>query len=169
MIAQDVHPFKISTLIFVTNEASELLLIRRKKSPNKACWSPIGGKLEMPIGESPYECARREAYEEIALDLQDTDLHCFGYISEKNFENSGHWLMFLFNCKRRIHALPASIDEGDFAFFKRAEIDQLAIPPSDRKLIWPYYDQYSNGFIGLRANCGSEQGLHIVEELTIRG
>lgn len=161
------HPFKISTLIFVTNQRSEHLLIQRKKSPNKGCWSPIGGKLEMSIGESPYECARRETKEEIGLELLDSDLHCYGYISEKSFEDSGHWLMFLFKCKRQIQELPKAISEGKFSFFTRSEINQLSIPASDRKLVWPYYDQYSDGFVGLRANCGSKNKLEIIEELKI--
>lgn len=163
------HPFKISTLIFVTNQRSEYLLIQRKKAPNKGCWSPIGGKLEMSIGESPYECARRETKEEIGLELLDSDLHCFGYISEKSFEDSSHWLMFLFKCKSTIQQLPTAISEGSFGFFSRSEIDQLKIPASDRKLVWPYYDQYSEGFVGLRANCSSTNKLEIIEELKIVG
>ncbi|MGB0419262.1 MAG: NUDIX hydrolase [Opitutales bacterium] len=163
------HPFKISTLIFVTNQRSEYLLIQRRKAPNKGCWSPIGGKLEMSIGESPYECARRETKEEIGLELLDSDLHCFGYISEKSFEDSGHWLMFLFKCKPTIQQLPTAISEGSFGFFSRSEIDQLKIPASDRKLVWPYYDQYSEGFVGLRANCSSTNKLEIIEELKIDG
>ena len=71
----------------------------------------------MSIGESPYECARRETLEEIGLKLLDSDLHCFGYISEKSFEDSGHWLMFLFKCKRTIEQLPTAISEGALAFF----------------------------------------------------
>ena len=164
-----IHPFKISTLIFVTNERSELLLIQRNKSPNKGCWSPIGGKLEMSIGESPYECARRETKEEIGLELEDSDLHCFGYISEKSFEDSGHWLMFLFKCKRTLQQRPSTISEGCFNFFTRSEIDQLTIPASDRKLVWPYYDHYADGFVGLRANCSSKNKLEIIEELKIEG
>lgn len=123
----------------------------------------------MSIGESPYECARRETKEEIGLELLDTDLHCFGYISEKCFEDSGHWLMFLFKCKRTIQQLPTAISEGSFGFFSRSEIDQLKIPASDRKLVWPYYDQYSEGFVGLRANCSSTNKLEIIEELKIVG
>ena len=95
-------PFKISVLVFVHNNFNEHLLIRRNKAPNKGCWSPIGGKLEMHQGESPYECARRETKVEIGLSLVDSDLHCFGYISEKSYEGTGHWLMFLFNCKKKI-------------------------------------------------------------------
>lgn len=123
----------------------------------------------MSIGESPYECARRETKEEIGLELLDSDLHCFGYISEKSFEDSGHWLMFLFKSKRRIQQLPTAISEGSFGFFTRSEIDQLQIPASDRKLVWPYYDQCSDGFVGLRANCSSKNKLEIIEELKIVG
>lgn len=160
-------PFKISALIFVRNQNDEHLLIQRRKAPNLGCWSPIGGKLDTVRGESPYECARREANEEIGIHLTDADLHCFGYISEKSYEGAGHWLMFLFHCRRTINSLPAAIDEGRFAFFSRAAIDQLAIPETDRTLLWPYYDRYKESFIGLRADCDPTGQLSVTEELRI--
>lgn len=160
-------PFKISALIFVRNETDEHLLIQRRKAPNLGCWSPIGGKLDMETGESPYECAIREVNEEIGLVLKDNDLNCFGYISEKSYEGSGHWLMFLFDCKTRLTSLPSEIDEGNFQFFSRTAIDALEIPETDRTLLWPYYDQYADGFVGLRANCDPSGKLSLVEELKI--
>ncbi|MDB4345688.1 NUDIX hydrolase [bacterium] len=160
-------PFKISALVFVKNAKGEHLLIKRKKAPNLGCWSPIGGKLDMATGESPYECARRETLEEISLELGDEDLHCFGYISEKSYEGAGHWLMFLFDCRKVISALPPEIDEGRFDFFSRAAIDESPIPETDRKLLWPYYDQYHTGFVGIRANCDPGGQLNLVEELRI--
>ena len=162
-------PFKISALIFTHNAQGQQLLIKRKKSPNLGCWSPIGGKLDMSTGESPYECARRETEEEIGLKLDDGDLHCFGYISEKSYEGAGHWLMFLFECKKAINELPDAINEGHFKFFERAAIDELPIPETDRTLLWPYYDQCKEGFIGLRANCDPLGQLAITEELRIEG
>ena len=160
-------PFKISALIFTHNAQGQQLLIKRKKAPNIGCWSPIGGKLDMPAGESPYECARRETKEEIGLRLNDGDLHCFGYISEKSYEGAGHWLMFLFECKKVVNELPDAINEGHFKFFERAAIDELPIPETDRTLLWPYYDQHREGFIGLRANCDPSGQLAITEELKI--
>ena len=160
-------PFKISVLVFVRNAQGEQLLIQRTKSPNLGCWSPIGGKLDMSSGESPYECARRETEEEIRLQIDDSDLHCFGYISEKSYEGAGHWLMFLFDCKKPLPHLPATIDEGHFSFFKRASIDELPIPETDRTLLWPYYDRYREGFVGLRADCDPSGQLSITEELQI--
>lgn len=157
-------PFRISVLLFIRDCRDRLLLIKRRKAPNLGCWSPPGGKLEMPLGESPFECVRREAQEELGLTLTDQDLHLWGYIAEKNFEGNGHWLMFLFDCKHILDGLPAAIDEGHFAFFSRAEIDALAIPDTDRTLLWPYYDSHRSRFIALRADCAPAQKLQIVVE-----
>ena len=53
--------FKISCLLFIRNKEDEVLMIRRRKSPNKGRWSPPGGKLDMACGESPFECHTRSA------------------------------------------------------------------------------------------------------------
>ena len=160
-------PFKISCLIFITNKNGDHLLIKRANSPNKNCWSPIGGKLDMHLGESPYECARRETLEEINIDLKDADLSCFGYISEKNYEGSGHWLMFLFRSKILVETIPKAINEGQFNFFSRAEINHLAIPKTDKMLLWPYYDSHKDGFIGMRADCNPSNQIKIIEEISL--
>ena len=164
---QSKLPFKISSLIFIQNQNEEFLLIKRSKSPNKDCWSPIGGKLDFSIGESPYECAIRETKEEIDLTLKESDINCFGYISEKNYENSNHWLMFLFNCNKKLEKMPKNIEEGYFSFFSRDKINNLEIPITDKKLLWPYYDSHKNSFIGLRADCSPHKEIRIFEELSI--
>lgn len=146
-------PYKISTLIYLENEQGEVLLMQRRKAPNQGLWSPIGGKLEMAIGESPFEAARREVQEEIGLELSDRDLHLFAMITEKGYENSGHWLMFLFTAHLRLSRLPPAIDEGNFAFFAPSDIDDLPIPETDREALWPLYRDHRNGFVSLRADC----------------
>lgn len=142
-------------------------MIQRRKAPNLGCWSPIGGKLEMAWGESPFECAIREVDEEVGLPLKINDLHLFGYVSEKGFEGSGHWLMFLFECHKPIARLPEEIDEGRFQFFTREEINTLRIPPTDHHLVWPYFDSHRERFIALRANCDPERELEIVVEQSL--
>lgn len=159
-------PFKISVLIFLKNAEGKFLMIRRKKAPNKDCWSPVGGKLEMAIGESPFECAIREANEETGIELSQNDLHLFGMVSERSYEGSGHWLMFLFDARKPLEALPPEIDEGNFAFFSREEIDSIAIPPSDRTLVWPVFDKHATAgsFLAYRAQCGDGLPSRIEEE-----
>ncbi len=148
-----VRPFKISVLVFVHDAQERQLLILREKAPNKGCWSPAGGKLEMGVGESPFECAKRELLEETGHAVDYADLHLFATISEKNFEGNGHWMMFLFDCKKPIARLPETIDEGRFQFFSRDEIEKIPVPPTDRTLVWPFFDKHRMDFVAIRADC----------------
>jgi 8-oxo-dGTP diphosphatase len=160
-------PYKISVLVFLENQAGEQLLILRSKPPNRGNWSPIGGKLEMADGESPFECAVRETGEETGLRIGIGDLHLFAMIAEKSYEGQSHWLMFLFRCNRRLESLPPDISEGSFAFFSREAIDRLPIPDTDRAALWPIYDRYRNCFVALRADCAPGRPIQaIVEQVT---
>ena len=77
----------------------------------------------------------------------------FAYVSEKNYENDGHWLMFLFSSKKAVPFLPRNGKEGSFAFFERSEIKDLDLPASDDHLIWPLYDRYGKeGFAAVRSD-----------------
>lgn len=150
---QNVLPFKISVLVFLRNTDGHELLLCRRKSPNRGCWSPIGGKLKMSVGESPGQCAVREIGEEIGLTVTAADLHLFSIVSERAYEGTGHWLMFLYKCGKRLETLPEKMDEGHFGFFSRSDIDNLNIPETDRIALWPVYDRHGDGFIALRADC----------------
>lgn len=164
MSSRATRPFKISVLVFVRDREGRFLLIQRAREPNKGMWSPIGGKLKMTVGESPFECAIRETKEEIGVDVTEADLHLFSMISEKNYEGSGHWLMFLYQCLKPVPDLPPSIDEGVFGFFTREELEQLPLPETDRAALWPIHDRYHDGFVSLRANCDPARPLEIVIE-----
>jgi 8-oxo-dGTP diphosphatase len=157
----DVLPYKISTLVYLRNREGQLLLMQRNKAPNKGLWSPIGGKLEMGSGESPYEAAVREVGEEIGLTIQPTDLHLFAMIAEKNYEDRCHWLMFLFDCKVCLNELPPPIDEGTFCFFNDAEIADLDVPETDRSQLWRVYFKSRKDFVALRADCHSDVPLSV--------
>ena len=158
--------FKIATLVFIKNQQGEHLLIQRVKAPNLGKWSPIGGKLMTELGESPFECAIRETMEETGHELEEKDLHLYGYISEKDYEGSGHWLMFMFDCLKPIEALPPTGNEGAFGFFSRDQIEEIEVPPSDRTLVWPFYDTHKTGFAALRAECDPTKALKLVVEET---
>jgi len=159
-------PYKISVLVFLENRAGELLLMLRAKQPNLGVWSPIGGKLEMATGESPFQCAVREIEEEVGLQVRDSDLHLFAMIAEKAYQGHNHWLMFLFNCKLPLEALPPDITEGKFAFWTREQIKTLEIPETDAKALWPIYDQYRHTFVSLRADCSVSPIQITVEQIT---
>ena len=159
--------YKIAVLVFLENQFGEQLLLLRAKPPNLGVWSPIGGKLETSIGESPFECAVRETHEETGFSVTSNDLHLFAMIAEKAYEGESHWLMFLFRCRKPIEALPPEMSEGRFGFFSREKINTLSIPETDRNALWPIYDRYRDSFVSLKADCAPGSPVKVdIEEIT---
>ena len=149
-------PYKISTLLYCFNERDDVLLLERAQEPNRGLWSPCGGKLKMPLGESPYVCACREAQEALGVTLTPGDLHLAGLVSEDGYQGQSHWLMFLFEVRPRLLVCPPPMSEGRFAFFPRAELEGLNIPQTDRETIWPLFWQHRGGFFAAHCHCGPD-------------
>jgi 8-oxo-dGTP diphosphatase len=146
-------PYKISTLLYCFNDREDILLLERAQEPNLGLWSPCGGKLQTNLGESPYACACREAAEEIGLGLLPSDLHLAGLVSEHGYQGQSHWLMFLFEVKKRLTALPPVHREGRFEFFPREALGGLKLPQTDRERLWPWFWQYRGGFFAAHCHC----------------
>ncbi len=146
-------PHKIATLLYGFNPAGEVLLLHRAQEPNRGLWSPPGGKLKEGLGESPYACACREAAEETGIALRASDLHLTGLISEFGYQGQTHWLMFLFEIKPHLHALPPPHREGVFGFFSRDALPGLDLPQTDREQIWPLFWRHRRGFFAAHARC----------------
>lgn len=145
--------YKISTLLYCFNQQDDVLLLERAREPNKGLWSPCGGKLKTDIGESPYACACREAHEELGRELNPTDLHLTGLVSEHGYLGQSHWLMFLFEVKLRLDSLPPPCNEGRFEFFRRDVMDKLDMPQTDIESIWPWFWQHRGGFFAAHCRC----------------
>jgi 8-oxo-dGTP diphosphatase len=152
-------PYQIATLLYCFHESGEVLLLERAQEPNLGFWSPCGGKLKMPLGESPYACACREAREETGLELTPSDLHLTGLVSEHGYQGQAHWLMFLFEIKPRLRVCPPPHQEGRFCFFQPEVIPSLKLPATDRERIWPWFWQHRHGFFAAHCHCHAE-GRH---------
>ena len=146
-------PYKVATLLYCFNEQDEVLLLERALEPNRGLWSPCGGKVHTETGESPYRCACREAREEIAVEITPSDLHLTGIIAEQGYEGQAHWLMFLFEVKRRLEKLPPAHREGRFGFYPRKGIGLLKLPQTDREQIWPLFWRHRGGFFAASCRC----------------
>jgi 8-oxo-dGTP diphosphatase len=150
------RPHQLSTLLYCFNRQDEVLLMERAQEPNLGLWSPCGGKLDISTGESPYACACREAGEELGLNISPPDLHLSGIVSEHGYQGQGHWLMFLFEVKQRLSALPPPHREGRFQFFAREALGTLKLPQSDREWIWPHFWEFRGGFFAAYCHCNPD-------------
>lgn len=146
-------PYRIAVLCYLFNEQGQVLLLHRKRPPNKDLYSPIGGKLHMDAGESPAACALREIYEEAGLDLELGDLHLTGVVSESGFEQRMHWLMFLYEVTRPVTVTRQEFHEGRLEWHDLAAVDDLDIPETDQQVIWPLFRRYRGQFFAVHIDC----------------
>ncbi len=146
-------PYKIATLLYCFNDSDDILLLERAQEPNRGLFSPCGGKLKTDSGESPHQCACREAREELDIAIAPADLHLTGIVSEHGYLGAAHWLMFLFEIKRKINALPSPHREGSFRFVRREDLDELPLPQTDRDQIWPLFWKHRGGFFAAHCRC----------------
>jgi 8-oxo-dGTP diphosphatase len=151
MNRSEALPYEVSTLLYPFNAQDEVLLLERRQEPNLGYWSPCGGKLDTSTGESPYACACREAQEEMGVTLAVSDVHLTGIISEHGYQGQAHWLMFLFEIKPRLTAVPPAHREGSFRFFSREDLAALRVPQTDAEMIWPLFWKHRGGFFA--AHC----------------
>jgi 8-oxo-dGTP diphosphatase len=169
--AAAVIPYKIAVLVYVFNDTGKLLLLHRRRPPNQDLYSPIGGKLEQHLGESPHACALREIEEEIGVKLSLDEIRLLGIVSERAFGGKGagavaigagspaavpgmasaggsagsaaHWLMFCFEVTRPLGFPARDIEEGRLEWIDPIIVPQLGIPKTDREVIWPLVAQHS--------------------------
>ena len=133
-------------MCYLFDAQGNLLLLHRRKPPNRDLYSPVGGKLETTIGESPTACAVREIQEETGLVVGAQELHLTGVVSEAGYEQGGHWLMFLFELTRPVSLEPTEFDEGRLEWHAPEAVADLPQPPTDREFIWPWFWAHRGGF-----------------------
>lgn len=162
-------PYKIATLVYIFDGRGNTLLLHRKKAPNQGLYSPIGGKLEREIGESPYQCAIREVHEEIGLVLNYSDIRLCGLVAEKAYEGATHWLMFCFEVTRDIALKQMEIPEGILEWVHIAEVHNRPIPESDRKAIWPMILRHSSQILKQHGNHATPEVFSLYLDCSVSG
>lgn len=146
-------PYRIAVLCYLFDEQGRLLLLHRAQQPNKGLYSPIGGKLKMSLGESPADCALREMREEVELELDYSDIHLTGMVSECGYEGQTHWLMFLYEVTRPVQVKRMQFSEGTLGWHTWEQAEQLDIPETDRKIINPLFRKYRGKFFHVHIDC----------------
>jgi len=92
----------------------------------------------------------------MGLALTPADLHLAGLISEHGYQGQTHWLMFLFEVKVKLSALPPPMSEGRFEFFSQEQLATLNIPQTDRECLWPWFWKFRGGFFAAHCHCHAD-------------
>ena len=116
----------LATMVYCIKDGDVLLMLRNKE-PNLGLWVGPGGKLEP--GESPYDCAKRELYEETGLEVND--LYFRGLITDISPRPDWQWLMFLYVATEFSGTLVEDKREGRLSWCSLSEVMQLPIPEAD--------------------------------------
>ncbi|HBS30085.1 MAG TPA: hypothetical protein DEB06_11710, partial [Phycisphaerales bacterium] len=137
LLPEGGFPYKIACLCDLRDDRGRVLLLHRSREPNRGLHSPIGGKLDMPQGESPAQCAQREIHEEAGIEVPISRLRLVGLISEHGYEHRVNWLMFWYRVVGPVSVAPKVMREGSLDWHEPGALDRLPMPETDRRVIWP--------------------------------
>lgn len=120
---------KNTTLCYLEKDGAYLMLhrIKKEKDENRDKWIGVGGKLE--DGESPYDCAIREIYEETGLVANS-----LSYRGLVTFVSNiyGTEYMHLFTSRDFSGKITSSCDEGELLWVEKKKIPTLNIWEGDK-------------------------------------
>ncbi|MCD7771282.1 MAG: 8-oxo-dGTP diphosphatase [Oscillospiraceae bacterium] len=118
-----------STLCYIEKDDSYLMMhrVKKKNDLNHDKWIGIGGHFE--FGESPYDCVKREAYEETGVTLVNPRYRgIVTFVTDDNYDEQMH----LFTCTDYEGELSLDCNEGDLEWVKKSEIKTLPIWEGDK-------------------------------------
>jgi len=132
----------LTTLVYCLRDG-KVLLMERRKEPNLGLWVGLGGKIEP--GESPFECAQRELYEEAGLRAQQMTFR--GLVTEVSPRPDWQWMLFIFAVTGFTGEMVPDEREGLFKWWPLEKVLGLPIPQADAvffpritDLNRPFYD-----------------------------
>lgn len=164
------HPYKIAVLCDLRDSRGRVLLLHRKKDPNKGLYSPIGGKLDTGLGESPAQCARREILEEAGVDIPIERLTLQGIISERGYPDARdtnartNWLLFYYRVEGPVDFEAFEMREGRLEWIEPERVASLPQPETDEKIIWPLVEAHHRGFFAVHIDCDASEVTWSVEQ-----
>jgi 8-oxo-dGTP diphosphatase len=99
----------------------QLLLIKRRSEHGQGTWSTLGGCLE--FGETPEECAKREALEETGIEISDVK---FKAITNDFFKESDkHFITIWMEGKFAGGELTINEEVEELGWFEQNELPKL--------------------------------------------
>ncbi|MBR2805748.1 MAG: 8-oxo-dGTP diphosphatase [Oscillospiraceae bacterium] len=117
-----------STLCYIDNGSSYLMLhrVKKKNDINHDKWIGVGGKLEE--GESPEECARREVLEETGLTLGSCRFRGILFFFNTMYETE---FIYVYSSDDYSGVIK-ECDEGELEWVNKEDVTSLPIWEGDR-------------------------------------
>jgi 8-oxo-dGTP diphosphatase len=132
-----VEGHKQPAVLVILKSNNQFLLLKRKKSPNKGKYTPVGGKLD-PY-ESPYKAAIRETYEETGIEVSYM-IFC-GTMVESS-PSKYNWICFVYLSEIDYIASP-KCNEGKLEWIPATHLSKIPTPTTDR-FIYEYITRSKN-------------------------
>jgi len=120
----------VSAVALIDPDGRILLTQRPEGKMLAGMWEFPGGKVEP--GESPEAALIREIREEIGIDLCDTCLTPFSFVTHEY--DSFTLLMLLYLC-RNWEGIPQSLEGQALTWKRPGDMDSLPMPPADKPLV----------------------------------
>ena len=117
-------PTKIAVIVILESR-NHWLMLKRKNSPNKGLFVPVGGKLEN--GESPRAAAIREVDEETGFQIEE--VHYKGLLIDSSPADY-NWTCFVYQAEIE-YVSPPSCSEGMLIWVPIESLSKLPTPETD--------------------------------------
>ena len=117
-----------TTLVYLEKDESYLMLhrIKKKNDINKGKWIGIGGKFE--TGETPFQCAKREVFEETGITVNTFNYRGIVYFENTLCESEEMHLFTSTDFSGEIR----DCDEGNLKWIKMKDLYTLVLWEGDR-------------------------------------
>ncbi|MBN65958.1 MAG: 8-oxo-dGTP diphosphatase MutT [Rickettsiales bacterium] len=117
--------------VALIDEDGRILLAQRPEGKSLAgMWEFPGGKIE--ANETPEEALRREIREELAIELCDSCLQAFTFVTHEYDDFS--LMMLLYLC-RNWEGIPKAMEDQELCWRRPSEMHTLPMPPADIPLV----------------------------------
>ena len=130
----------LTTDIFIFDENTNFILIKRKNDPYKNCWALPGGFVE--YGESVESAAIREAKEETHIDVKLLDL--VNVYSKPDRDPRGHTVTITYTANGNMDDKKADSDACEIGIFSIDDLDNIELAFDHSKIIKDCLDTVLN-------------------------
>ncbi len=158
--------YKLTTLCYLTKGDDVMFIVKGATAKNLSNMNAgkylgVGGHLEQ--GETPYECAFREIYEETGIkveDIKDLKLHGVATFINDSCDNE---VMYIYKGEYTgaVDPCPGSCDEGVLCWVPVTGIYDIPIWEGDREIFKLLFDREDDGIFEIKLTYSKDELISV--------